>query len=74
MKLTPSYVEDVKMQFMGNREFENCNTMQEILDECSKQYDLNKELGFATKIIVVSGIKKVVKLIKAEKKEVYEKQ
>tara|TARA_R100000664_G_C2759378_1_gene149092 strand:+ start:3764 stop:3943 length:180 start_codon:yes stop_codon:yes gene_type:complete len=59
---------------MDNRGFENCNTMQEILDECAKQYDLNKPLGFATKIIVISGIKKVVKLIKAEKKQVYEKQ
>ena len=74
MKQARNYAENVKAQYMDNKGFERCNTMQQILDECSKQYDLNKPLGFATKIIVISGIKKVVQLIKAKKKEVYEKQ
>tara|TARA_R110002020_G_scaffold335304_2_gene550475 strand:- start:4835 stop:5023 length:189 start_codon:yes stop_codon:yes gene_type:complete len=42
-------------------------TMQEILNVCSEYYNLNEPLGFGTKIVVTSGIKKVVKVIRAEK-------
>lgn len=42
-------------------------TMQQILNVCAEHYDLNEPLGFGTKIVVTSGIKKVVKVIRAKK-------
>lgn len=44
-------------------------TMQEILDIVSSEYNLNEPLGIATKMVVISGLDKVLKMIKAKKNE-----
>ena len=54
---------------MDQNDFNKCNTMEEILKVCMEKYDLTERLGFTTKIIVVNGINKVVKLIRAKEKE-----
>ena len=46
-------------------ELKNCNTMKEVLIIVNKYYILDKPLGIATKIIVLSGLKKILTLIKA---------
>jgi len=50
-------------------DLEKCETMQEILFVCSKHYDLDEKLGFGTKLIVSSGLHKVLKLIKAKERK-----
>ena len=52
-----------------DQELKNCNTMAEILNVVAKHYNLNKPLGIATKIIVVIGINKVLKIINAQPHE-----
>lgn len=49
-------------------ELKNAQTMAQILEICSKYYDLNQPLGFATKIIVTKGLEKVITLINAKPK------
>jgi hypothetical protein len=49
-------------------ELKKCQTMQEILDVCSKHYNLHEPLGIATKLIVTVGIEKVIKMINAKPK------
>jgi hypothetical protein len=40
--------------------------MDQVLNVVSKHYDLSQPFGFATKIIVVNGIKKILDLVKAK--------
>lgn len=47
-------------------ELRNCQTMAEILAVCSKHYDLNEKLGIASRVMVIQGVKHVVKIIKAK--------
>jgi hypothetical protein len=49
-----------------NEELNNCNNMDQVLNVVSKNYDLSQPFGFATKIIVVNGIKKILDLVKAK--------
>jgi hypothetical protein len=49
-----------------NEELNNCNNMDQVLNIVSKHYDLSQPFGFATKIIVVNGIKKILDLVKAK--------
>lgn len=49
-------------------ELKNCQSMAQILETCAKYYDLTEPLGFATKIIVIQGLDKVIKMIKAKEK------
>lgn len=51
-----------------DEEIKQAQTMSDILTICEKYYDLKKPLGFATKIVVTKGIKKVILLIKAQPK------
>jgi len=48
-------------------DLEKATTMNEILEVCQKHYDLNEKLGFGTRVVVKSGINKVIKLIRAKK-------
>lgn len=49
-------------------ELKNCNTMKEVLVTVEKYYNLDEPLGFATKILVVGGVKKIIKLIQAARR------
>jgi hypothetical protein len=40
--------------------------MDQVLNIVSKHYDLSQPFGFATKVIVVTGIKKILDLVKAK--------
>ena len=49
-------------------ELKQAQTMAQILSVCAKYYDLNQPLGIATKIVVTSGLEKVISIIKAPPK------
>ena len=53
-----------------NEQFDNdlkaCNNMDQILDVVQKHYDLSKPFGIAVKLLVVTGVKKILQMIKAE--------
>jgi hypothetical protein len=40
------------------------------LDVVQKHYDLSKPFGIATKIMVLAGVKKIIKLIEAVQKRI----
>jgi hypothetical protein len=50
-------------------ELKQARTMAEILAICAKYYDLNEPLGVATKAVVTTGVKQVIKMIKAKPKQ-----
>jgi hypothetical protein len=54
-----------QFQSMFDKELKECNTMNQVLDCVQRHYDLDKPLGLATKLVVVSGVKKIIKLIQA---------
>lgn len=49
-------------------ELKQCNNMNDILDCVQRHYDLSKPLGLATKLLVVGGVKKIIKMIQAVRK------
>lgn len=51
-----------------DEELKQCNTMNQVLDCVQKHYDLNKPLGIATKLLVIGGVKKIIKLVQAVRK------
>lgn len=51
-----------------DKELNNCTNMGEVLDCVQKHYDLTKPFGIATKIMVIQGVKKIIKLIEAVQK------
>lgn len=57
-------------QFDSNfdKELKECNNMNEVLDCVQRHYDLSKPFGTATKLVVMSGIKKIIKLVQAVKR------
>lgn len=52
-----------------DEKLKQCRTMGEILAVCNEYYNLDQPLGIATKAVVTSGIKKVIKLINAKPKK-----
>jgi hypothetical protein len=44
--------------------------MGELLDCVQKHYDLTKPFKIATKIMVIAGVKKIIKLIEAVQKRI----
>jgi hypothetical protein len=52
-----------------NQELQQCNNMGEVLDCVQRHYDLTKPFGVATKIMVIGGINKILKLIQAVAKK-----
>jgi hypothetical protein len=39
--------------------------MDQILDAVQKHYDLSKPFGLATKLLVVTGVRKILEMVKA---------
>jgi hypothetical protein len=58
MKISPNMESELKQ----------CSTMNDVLRVCNKYYNLDKPLGLAVRVVVIQGIKGVIKLIKAEPK------
>jgi hypothetical protein len=52
-----------------DKELKECSTMNQVLDCVQRHYDLDKPLGLATKLVVVTGVKKIIKLIQAVQKK-----
>ena len=52
-----------------DQELERCNNMTEILDCVQRHYDLDKPFGIATKLMVIAGVKKILKIIQAVSKK-----
>jgi hypothetical protein len=50
-------------------ELSEAKNMGELLDIVQKHYDLTKPFGIATKIVVIGGVKKIIKLIQAVQKK-----
>ena len=48
-----------------DQELEQCNNMSEILATVQRHYDLDKPFGLATKLMVIAGVKKILKIIQA---------
>ena len=53
-----------------DQELNAANNMREVLDAVEKHYDLTKPFGLATKVMVVSGVKKILKIIQAVSKKI----
>lgn len=52
-----------------DQDIKQCVNMEEVLDCVQKYYDLKKPFGIATKLIVITGIKKIIKIIQAVEKK-----
>lgn len=53
-----------------DQELNQCTNMAEVLDVVQKYYDLSKPFGIATKLLVIQGVKKIIKLIEAVQKRI----
>lgn len=51
-----------------DQELNAANNMSEVLDTVERHYDLTKPFGLATKVMVVAGVKKILKIIAAVQK------
>ncbi len=51
------------------RDLKNCNNMDQILDVVQKHYDLSRPFGLATKLLVVTGVKKILEMVKAQPRQ-----
>lgn len=59
----------LNFQTKFDQELNDCNNMTEILDCVKKHYNLEKPFGLATKIMVIAGVKKILKIISAVSKK-----
>ena len=50
-----------------------CQNMEQVLEVVNKHYDLSKPFGIATKILVVTGVKKILDIIKAQPRQTWTK-
>ena len=53
-----------------DQDLNQCNNMTQVLDCVQKHYDLDKPFGLATKIMVIAGVKKILKIIQAVTKRI----
>lgn len=53
-----------------DQELNECNNMTQILDCVQRHYDLDKPFGIATKLLVIGGVKKILKIIQAVSKRI----
>lgn len=51
-----------------DQELEQCVNMTQVLDCVKRHYDLDKPFGLATKLLVIGGVKKILKIIQAVQK------
>jgi hypothetical protein len=56
-----------------DNDLKNCNNMDQILDVVQKHYDLSKPFGLTVKVLVVTGVKKILQMIKAEPRTIINK-
>jgi hypothetical protein len=56
-----------------DRELTNCNNMEQVLDAVNKHYDLSRPFGIATKILVITGVKKILEIVKAQPRQTWSK-
>jgi len=56
-----------------DKDLKNCNNMDQILDVVQKHYDLSKPFGLTVKVLVVTGVKKILQMIKAEPRTIINK-
>jgi hypothetical protein len=56
-----------------DNELKNCNNMEQVLAAVNKHYDLSKPFGIATKLLVITGVKKILDLVKAQPRETWTK-
>jgi hypothetical protein len=56
-----------------DKELVNCNNMEQVLAAVNKHYDLSRPFGIATKILVITGVKKILDLVKAQPRETWTK-
>ena len=56
-----------------DRELTNCNNMEQVLAAVNKHYDLSRPFGIATKILVVTGVKKILEIVKAQPRQTWTK-
>ena len=54
---------------MLDKDLLQCQNMAEVLEAVNKHYDLTKPFGIATKLLVITGVKKILDIIKAEPKQ-----
>jgi len=59
-----------QFQTKFDQELNQCNNMSEILDCVQRHYDLDRPFGLATKVMVIAGVKKILKLIQAVSKRI----
>lgn len=59
----------MKFESKFDQELNECNNMTQVLDCVQRHYDLDKPFGLATKILVIGGVKKILKLIQAVSKK-----
>jgi hypothetical protein len=56
-----------------DKELVNCNNMEQVLAAVNKHYDLSKPFGIATKLLVITGVKKILDIVKAQPRETWTK-
>jgi hypothetical protein len=56
-----------------DHELKNCNNMEQVLAAVNKHYDLSRPFGIATKLLVITGVKKILDLVKAQPRETWTK-
>lgn len=56
-----------------DRELTNCNNMEQVLAAVNKHYDLSRPFGIATKILVITGVKKILEIVKAQQRQTWSK-
>jgi hypothetical protein len=47
--------------------------MEQVLEVVNKHYDLTRPFGISTKILVVTGVKKILDIIKAQPRQTWTK-
>jgi hypothetical protein len=58
---------------MLDNDLSKCQNMEQVLEVVNKHYDLTKPFGIATKILVVTGVKKNLDIIKAQPRQTWTK-
>ena len=56
-----------------DNDLKNCHNMEQVLAAVNKHYDLTRPFGIATKLLVVTGVKKILDLVKAQPRQTWSK-
>lgn len=59
---------------MLDNDLAQCQNMEQVLEVVNKHYDLSQKFGIATKILVVTGVKKILDIIKAQPRQTWSKK